>query len=100
MSTDRDTDTQTDRRHAKNEFFGISIPQNVEIHQNLEIDFLDQCNTGTFSVLRIVEKVKIKRITSASFLDMLVLQVTKGTVAEAAKERSTQSSDEQYPIPT
>ena len=53
----RQKDRQTDRRHAKNEFFGISMPQNVEIHQNLEIDFLDQCNT--FSILRIVEKVKI-----------------------------------------
>ena len=52
MSTDRQTD-----RHAKNEFFGISMPQNVEIHQNLEIEFLDQCNT--FSILRIAEKVKI-----------------------------------------
>ena len=44
---------QTDRRHAKNEFFGVSMPQTVEIHQNLEIDFLDQCNT--FSI----EKVKM-----------------------------------------
>ena len=51
MSTDRHTDDM-----PKNEFFGISMPQNVEIHQNLEIDFLDQCNT--FSILRIVEKVK------------------------------------------
>ena len=37
-------------------FFGISMPQNMEIHQNLEIDFLDQCNT--FSI----EKVKKKNL--------------------------------------
>ena len=54
--THRLTDTQTDRRHAKNEFFVISMPQNMYFHQNLEIDFSDQCNT--FSILRIAEKVK------------------------------------------
>ena len=60
MATDRHTDTQTDRqtdrRHAKNNFFGFSGPQNVNIHQNLEVDFLSECNT--FSILRIAEKVK------------------------------------------
>ena len=59
--TDRQTDTQTHththRRHAKNNFFGFSGPQNVNIHQNLEVDFLGKCNT--FSILRIAEKVKI-----------------------------------------
>ena len=44
--------------HAKNDFVGICMPQNVYFHQNLEIDFSDQCNT--FSILRIVETVKIK----------------------------------------
>ena len=37
-------------------FFGFSGPQNVNIHQNLEVDFLGKCNT--FSILRIAEKVK------------------------------------------
>ena len=32
---------QTDR-HAKNNFFGFSGPQNVNIHQNLEVDFFGQ----------------------------------------------------------
>ena len=54
--TDRHTDRQTHRRHAKNNFFGFSGPQNVNIHQNLEVDFLGKCNT--FSILRIAEKVK------------------------------------------
>ena len=36
---DRQIDRQTDR-HAKNNFFGLSGPQNVNIHQNLEVDFL------------------------------------------------------------
>ena len=54
--TDRQTDRQTHRRHAKNTFFGFSGPQNVNIHQNLEVDFLGKCNT--FSILRIAEKVK------------------------------------------
>ena len=39
----------------KMSFFGISMPQNVEIHQNLEIDFLHQCNI--FSI----EKVKSEK---------------------------------------
>ena len=56
MATDRHTDRQTHRRHAKNTFFGFSGPQNVNIHQNLEVDFLGKCNT--FSILRIAEKVK------------------------------------------
>ena len=50
------TDRQTDRRHAKNNFFGLSGPQKVKIHKNLEVDFLGKCNT--FSILRIAEKVK------------------------------------------
>ena len=54
--TDRQTDRHTHRRHAKNNFFGLSGPQNVNIHQNLEVDFLSKCNT--FSILRIAEKVK------------------------------------------
>ena len=53
--TDRQTDRQTHRRLAKNTFFGFSGPQNVNIHQNLEVDFLGKCNT--FSILRIAEKV-------------------------------------------
>ena len=62
MSTDRQTDTdrptdrQTDKRHAKNDSLEISMPQKVHFHQNLEIDFSDQCNT--FSILRIAEKVE------------------------------------------
>ena len=56
--THRQTDTQTLRRHAKNTFFGFSGPQNVNIHQNVEVDFFGKCNT--FSILRITEKVKIK----------------------------------------
>ena len=52
----RQTDRHTDRRHAKNNFFGFSGPQNVNIHQNLEVDFFGKCNT--FSILRIAEKVK------------------------------------------
>ena len=56
--TDIHTDRQTDRRHAKNNFFGLSGPQNVNIHQNLEVDFLGKCNT--FSILHIAEKVKSK----------------------------------------
>ena len=48
--TDRQTDTdrQIDRRHTKNNFFGLSGPQNVNIHQNLEVDFLGKCNTLYF----------------------------------------------------
>ena len=42
-SVHRQTDTH--RRHAKHDFFGLRSPQNVEIHQNLEVGFLDQCNT-------------------------------------------------------
>ena len=57
VATDRQTDRQTDRRHAKNNFFGFSGPQNVNIHQNLEVNFLGKCNT--FSILRIAEKVTI-----------------------------------------
>ena len=57
VATDRHTDRQTHRRHAKNNFFGFSGPQNVKIYQNLEVDFLGKCNT--FSILRIAEKVKI-----------------------------------------
>ena len=53
--TDRQTDTHTDDM-PKITFFGLSGPQNVKIHQNLEVDFLGRCNT--FSILRIVEKVK------------------------------------------
>ena len=45
VSPDRQTDRQADRRHAKIEFFGIRMPQNVEIRQNLDVDFLDECNT-------------------------------------------------------
>ena len=56
--TDRQTDRQTDRRYAKNTFFGFSGPQNVNIYQNLEVDFLGKCNT--FSILRIAEKVKME----------------------------------------
>ena len=68
--TDRPTDRQTDREHAKNEFFVISMPQNVYFHQNLEINFSDQCNT--FSILRIAEKVKnLFRKTAQYFLDTL-----------------------------
>ena len=37
----------------------LSGPQNVNIHQNLEVDFLGKCNT--FSILRIAEKVKTKK---------------------------------------
>ena len=47
MSTDRQTDRQT-----KNNFFGLSGPQNVKIHQNLEIDFLGRCNTFSTSYSR------------------------------------------------
>ena len=67
MSTDRQTDRQTDDM-PKMSFFGISLLQNVESHHNLEIDFMDQCNT--FFILRIVEKVKsiITLITSFFFL--------------------------------
>ena len=39
--------------------FGLSGPQNVNIHQNLEVDFLGKCNT--FSILRIAEKVKRRK---------------------------------------
>ena len=59
VSTDRHTDRQTDRRHAKNDSLEISMPQKVYFHRNLDIDFSDQCNT--FSILRIVEKVKRER---------------------------------------
>ena len=41
--TDRRTDRQTDGRHAKIDDFEISMPQKVYFHQNLEIDFSDQC---------------------------------------------------------
>ena len=51
IQTHRHTDRQTDRQHAKNNFFGLSGPQNVNIHQNLEVDFWGKCNT--FSILRI-----------------------------------------------
>ena len=51
--TDRQTHTH---RHAKNNFSGLSGLQNVNIHQNLEVNFLGECNT--FSILRIAEKVK------------------------------------------
>ena len=61
VATDRQTDRQTDR-HAKNNFFRFSGPQNVNIHQNLEVDFLGKCNT--FSILRIAEKVKTQRGSS------------------------------------
>ena len=49
---------QTDRqtRHGKNDSFEISMPQKLYFHQNLEIEFSDQCNT--FSIFRIAEKVK------------------------------------------
>ena len=56
--TDTHTHTHTHRRHAKNDFFGLSGPQNVKIHQNLEIDFLGRCNTLYF--VAIAEKVKKK----------------------------------------
>ena len=58
--------THRHRRHAKNDFFGLSNPQNVEIHQNLEVSFLDQCNT--FSI----KKVKKDWLTLAKlFMDTL-----------------------------
>ena len=41
------------------------MPQKVHFHQNLEIDFSDQCNT--FSILRIAEKVKM-------FVDTITLE--------------------------
>ena len=46
--TDRQTDRHTHRRYAKNNFLGFSGPQNVNIHQNLEVDFLGKCNTLYF----------------------------------------------------
>ena len=61
--THRQTDRQTHRRHAKNTFFGFSGPQNVNIHQNMEVDFLGECNT--FSILRIAEKVKMMLVLTA-----------------------------------
>ena len=71
---DRQTDRQTDRHthtHTgdmpKITFFGFSGPQNVNIHQNLEVDFLGKCNT--FSILRIAEKVK-KLGTCDALLDI------------------------------
>ena len=63
--TDRGT-SHTHRRHAKNNFFGLSGPQNVKIDQNLEIDFLGKCNT--FSILCIVEKVIIIKEEGLRFL--------------------------------
>ena len=57
MATDRQTDTDR-QTQTKNNFFRLSGPQNVNIHQNLEVDFFGKCNT--FSILRIAEKVKIK----------------------------------------
>ena len=63
---DRQTHTHTHRRHAKNNFFGLSGPQNVKIDQNLEIDFLGKCNT--FSILCIVEKVIIIKEEGLRFL--------------------------------
>ena len=65
--TDRQIDRQTHRRHAKNNFFGFSGPQNMNIHQNLEVDFLGKCNT--FSILRIAEKVIVNYfpITDTNF---------------------------------
>ena len=66
------TDRQTHRRHAKNNFFGFSGPQNVNIHQNLEVDFLCKCNT--FSILRIAEKENLFRKTAQYFLDTTYLR--------------------------
>ena len=73
MATDRQT--QTDRQHAKNNFFGFSGPQNVNIHQNLEVDFLGKCNT--FSILRIAEKVKKKLLveSTANYIYLLYYQL-------------------------
>ena len=53
MSTDRQTRHKDDM--PKITLFGVSRPQNVAIHQNLDFVVLDQCNT--FSILRMVEKV-------------------------------------------
>ena len=47
-STDTQTDTKTDEHThdtPKNDFFGLGNPQNEEIHQNLEVNFLDPHNT-------------------------------------------------------
>ena len=64
---------QTHRRHAKNKLFGLNGPQNVNIHQNLEVDFLSKCNT--FSILRIAEKVKtVHRVACNFILFLCVLE--------------------------
>ena len=80
VSTDRHTDRQTDRRHAKNDSFEISMPQKVYFHQNIEIDFSDQCST--FSILRIAEKVKICSVRRHKTLSMCSVSCYNSKMAQ------------------
>ena len=85
------TDRQTDRRNAKNKCFGLSGPQNMSIHQNLEVDFLGKCNT--FSILRIAEKVKIdpfnpSKISFELWLSLLEANFSHLEISDAEKKKN------------